>query len=206
MKQIILIVALILITTSLTWAQTDKGRWLVGTQLGDFSYQDQNNQRFFSASLTPSAGYFMANGLLIGVGVPLSVSSSKYSQILYPDPTISRITNTSTGYGLSPFIRYYLGSSKLKPYLGVGYTYGLTQSKSTATSTLLAQSKGHYSVITPTLGVAYFVSRTVALNAGLEYNIRKDKTEYSVPVSRGTTESDSKLFTLGIGFQLFFGQ
>ncbi|RZK66040.1 MAG: PorT family protein [Pedobacter sp.] len=206
MKKLLLITTVLLISNHLSWAQTDRGRWLIGTQLGDFSYQDQNRETYFSGNLTPSVGYFISNGLLIGAGLPLSLSTGRYYRVMYPDPNVNQVNSTSISYGLSPFIRYYIGSAKLRPYVGVGYNYGLTHNKRTVSSTLLDKSKGHYSVVMPTIGAAYFVSQNVALSAGLSYNARRDKTEYTIPGNRGATESDSKSLTLNLGFQLFFGK
>ena len=70
MKNSLYTFLLIVASLSFATAQTEKGRWTVGTDVGNLSYQDQNNYKTFSANLTPSAGYFLTNGLLVGTGVP----------------------------------------------------------------------------------------------------------------------------------------
>ncbi|MBC3788926.1 outer membrane beta-barrel protein [Spirosoma utsteinense] len=191
-------------------AQTEKGRWSVGTQVGDFSYSDQNNQNAFSGELAPSAGYFVANGLLIGAGIPFSFSTSRSNQYIGPTSTTPvPVESRSIGYGLAPFIQYYIGSAKLKPYLGVSYTYGLTNSSQKTAGATLSKSDGRYSSVSPTLGVAYFVSRYAALSAGVSYNIQRDKSEYTIydPLTNPRSyRSNAQTFSAGIGFQLFFGQ
>lgn len=193
--------------TTLAKAQTEKGRWMVGAQVGDFQYSDQNRQKIFSGSLTPTAGYFVAKNLLVGAGVPLSLSTNSYYGIRYPDPTFVKFEVTNTQYGVSPFVRYYIGSAKLKPYVGVAYSYSKTHSQTMASSALLQKSEGYSSAIVPGLGIAYFISRSVALNAGLNYSIQKDQDNILAPQSAiSTFTSDFKSLSLGIGFQFFFGK
>nr|WP_281257915.1 outer membrane beta-barrel protein [Spirosoma oryzae] len=186
-------------------AQTEKGRWLVGAQVGNFSYSDQSNQRSFEGSLTPSAGYFVANGLVVGTGIPLGLTWAKYTTT---DPTTSTFADAklvSTRYGLAPFIRYYFGENKLKPYVGVAYSYSRTNANQNIPGTQSAKSKGHTSVLKPTIGVAYFITRNVALNAGLDYNIQTEESRYTQAASVSNFSSNSSTLSLGIGFQLFFG-
>lgn len=199
---------------TLTWlaalttaqAQTEKGRWLVGAQVGNFSYSDPNNQRRFSGDLLPSAGYFVANGLAVGAGIPVSLSIQQYPYFDQTTASTVDAKQTSTSYGLAPFVRYYFGSAKLKPYLGLSYSYSRTNTNQTTPGRTILKTEGHASVIAPTIGVAYFVSRNVALNVGIDYNIQKQKIRVTEPAARlGTFNSDDKSLSLGIGFQLFFG-
>lgn len=205
MKKVLLAIVWLAALTAAR-AQTEKGRWLVGAQVGNFSYSDQNSQRSFSGNLTPFAGYFVANGLAIGTGVPLGLTIQQYPVI--DRTTVMVVDNkyVSTSYGLAPFVRYYFGSAKLKPYIGVSYSYSRTHSNQTTPSTTVLKTKGYASAIAPSIGVAYFITRNVALNAGLDYNSQKQETQYTDPASRvGTYTSGFKSFSLGIGFQLFFG-
>lgn len=193
---------LVLIGLSAAIAQTEKGRWTVGADVGNLSYQDQYAYKTFSANLLPSAGYFLATGLVIGTGVPLSFErqtdngfATKY---------------TATEIGLSPFVRYYLGTAALKPYVGIAYKYtGLNRHYNLSNTDI--SGKGHSSAFAPAVGIAYFINRNVALNAGLNYNIETNETPFlsfadsSAPaifVQRSTDKS----FSLNIGFQLFFGK
>ncbi|UHG93466.1 outer membrane beta-barrel protein [Spirosoma oryzicola] len=186
-------------------AQTEKGRWMAGTQIGDFTYSGQYGQRNFSASLSPSAGYFVANGLLVGARVPLSYASVRYPEYNSNGTSPVPAKSIATSYGLGPFVRYYVGSAKVKPYIGLSYTYSLTNTKQTSSARETVKNSSHYSLIVPTLGVAYFVTRNVALNAGLNYNSYRSTYEADQPTP-GTYTDTSKSFSLGIGFDLFFGQ
>lgn len=197
---------LLLVTASLSLAaaQTEKGRWTVGTQVGSLTYLDQGTSHYksFSASLTPLAGYFIANGLLLGTGVPLSFSRQ----------TSSGLTNkyTTSGIGLSPFVRYYFGPSVLKPYVGLSYSY-VRNNSNYKTQLGDVSGKGYSSSLTPTVGITYFLNRNVALNAGLNYTILTSETPYVYFSSQPTatiinSKSDYKSLSLSIGFQLFFGK
>lgn len=191
-------------------AQTQKGHWTVGAQIGSVSYQKQNESRTIVFNITPSAGYFVADGLVIGTGIPISASSQKTtnSDIFYG------YKYTSSAIGLSPFVRYFLGKKKLKPYLGVAYSYSQTSSKRMRrepTGTFESEGKGKITAFVPTVGVAYFISQNLGLTVGLNYNINhqdQESTTYTPGYPSGTTsyDSDTKLFSLTAGFQLFIGK
>jgi len=206
MKKTLFVLVWLAAALTTAQAQTEKGRWLVGAQVGDFSYSDQNSQRSFSGELTPSAGYFVANGLAIGAGVPLGLSTQRYPFFDQTTPAFVHAKQISLSYGLAPFVRYYFGPAKLKPYIGVSYSYSRTYSNQTTPDRTILKTKGYASSIAPTIGVAYFITRNLALNAGLNYNIQKQESQYTEPASRvGTYNSNYKSLSLGIGFQLFFG-
>lgn len=201
MKKIVFTICLIVATNLMSFAQTEKGRWTAGVSVGNFEYRTSNNTRFFSTNLTPSAGYFVANNLLVGSGVPLGWSTTKSG---------SFYEATSSSIGVSPFVRYYVGASSLKPYAGVSYTYSQTntQTQSPGNSNEV-NVKYMYSSLAPTVGLAYFVNRNVALNAGLSYNFFNSTSRREYNVTPGSTPSETKTdyrsLTLNVGFQLFFG-
>ncbi|QKZ14515.1 outer membrane beta-barrel protein [Spirosoma sp. KUDC1026] len=206
MKRLVLIVLLFGTITSVVNAQTEQGRWQVGAQVGNFSYQSQNGTKNFSGSISPSAGYFVIDNLLVGTGVPLS-----YSAFRFPTAIAPFAKSISTGYGLSPFARYYVGKTQLKPYAELAYSYSRSINKQTqedvtgqlSERTSLASSTN----LTPTVGVAYFFTNNVALNAGLSYNIQASKTEAcDVNNNLVSFTSNWKSLSLGIGLQIFFGE
>lgn len=206
MKAALTILILLLTSLSATHAQTEKGRWQVGVGVGNLSYNQQAGGKSFSAGLSPSAGYFVADNLLIGTGIPLSLSTSKLTSVPYSTKSVT------TGIGLSPFIRYYLGNAMLKPYLGASYSYSSNHYKY---KTFIGDvsGTGYSSILSPTIGVAYFINRYVALNAGLNYTIQTTEAKYldygALSQSRPAlvnSKSDYKLLSLVIGFQLFLGK
>ena len=100
---------------SFSWAQTDKGRWQLGAQIGNFKYQNEGQYavKAFAGTLTPTIGYFLANNLLLGTGIPVSYSTA------YLNNSGTYLKTYQLSYGLSPFITYYFGKGNLKPFVGV---------------------------------------------------------------------------------------
>lgn len=200
MKTNYLLLALLLLSFTTAIAQTEKGRWTAGASIGSFRYTTQDRYDQLSGSLSPSVGYFVGRNFLIGAGVPLSFSTAK---------TGDQYKDNSSSAGLSPYIRYFIGEGRLKPYAGVSYGYSRNWRRYSVPG-VDAKATGQSSTVVPTLGVAYFINQTVALNAGLSYvieNYRNENIRYSptVPVepeSRG----EYKYLALGVGFQIFFGK
>lgn len=146
---------------------------------------------------------------MIGTGVPFSFSSTKFGQLFGNYDNLRQI---GTSIGLSPFVRYYVGSAKLKPFVGIAYSYSRTVSKYKTDTAGGSESKsqGQTTALTPTLGVAYFVNRNLALTASLNYNINhiEYRTVQTSPYTPGPSiaDIDSKSLSLGLGFQLFIGK
>lgn len=198
-----------MLSYNLSSAQTERGRWQVGTQVGDLSYVDNGTggSKRFSGSLLPSAGYFIAKNLVVGAGLPLSLNSSSTQDA----PSVSGAygsKSTITGIGIAPFVRYYLGEAKLKPFLGLSYSYVLNRANYQS-YTGVRSSKGHTNVITPNLGLAYFITRNIALNATLGYNVQSQSSYLLVSSPNGVDRGPAvttKSLDFGLGFQLFFGK
>ncbi|GAB4034667.1 outer membrane beta-barrel protein [Spirosoma gilvum] len=194
---------ILLAICSLAEAQTSKGSWLIGTQAGNFKYQNegQYSQKVFSGSITPTAGYFPIDNLVVGTGVPVSYYTTYLKS---PDFKMYQLS-----YGLSPFINYYFGKAPLKPYLGVAYSYNHTDSYSRLFLNGESKATGYSTVLAPTLGLAYFVTRHIGLNAGLSYNIQHIHPPFldNLSVTNQTIpQPDNKYFSLDIGILLSFGK
>ncbi|QHV97260.1 porin family protein [Spirosoma endbachense] len=200
MKKISSGLVLLLFFSSLaTMAQTEKGRWTIGAQVGNFQYSTQNEYYSFSGSLSPYAGYFVAKNLTIGAGIPLSLATHKYYDY----------HSNNTGIGISPNVRYYFGNANLKPYAGLQYSYSRTHQR-TRTGSQDTDANGFASSFSPSIGLAYFLNHTVALNIGLNYiwqRYNSGNQNYDVdgkPVDSQT--ATSKYAMVAIGFDLFFGK
>lgn len=215
MKKTLHIIMLLSICSSIQ-AQTQKGRWQVGMQVGNITYQDhgQSASKSWSVRFTPAAGYFVAKNLVIGTGIPLSINYASVGQSgsYYQGDDVF-----NTSLGLSPFIRYYVGETRLKPYLGVSYSYLYkTYKYSHSTFPIADISTTTYStVIAPSIGLAYFISPQIAFNIDLSYNISQDQMPsfryentaspvWDVIIEKNLTES--KFVSAEIGFQLYFGK
>ncbi|GAB3911523.1 hypothetical protein GCM10028803_53180 [Larkinella knui] len=190
-------------------AQTEKGRWLIGAQIGNFNYRQYKNDvgYTFSGSVMPSVNYFVRQNLLIGFDVPYSVEKSKLK-----NPLLTSYGSVEQQLGVGPSIRYYIGNSNFKPYVGISYTYSRYYHKydMNANGDFRITSKGFRSNLAPGLGVAYFVNRNVVLNAGLTYNFYHDKWKNIIAggsnLDNTSNNYKDKTLTLGIGFAVLFGE
>lgn len=103
MKKYFLFVAAATITFSTASAQTEKGARYIGVNLGNLSYEDVDNRSYFSGTLSPNAGVFVADNFLLGSGLEVSYTLQKIKNLPNQDYRGRDLT-----LGISPFARYYL--------------------------------------------------------------------------------------------------
>lgn len=210
MKAFLISITIFLTVPLISSAQTEKGRWTIGTQLSSLTYQKQENgYRTITGGITPSAGYFVANGLVIGTGIPFSFYATKYGESY---SNFYNLRQNGNAIGLAPFVRYYFGQAKLKPFIGIAYSYSHTIGKYKTDTAGGSESKtsGHTTALTPSIGLAYFVTRTLGLTLNLNYNA--NHLEYSTvqtsPNTPGASSAnyDTRSLSVGVGFQIFIGK
>lgn len=215
MKKILYFIILLCACTNLQ-AQTQKGHWQVGMQVGNITYQDhgQAASKSWSARFTPAAGYFVAKNLLIGAGIPFSIN---YASVGQSGSYFQGDDALNTSLGLSPFIRYYFGETRLKPYLGGSYSYLYKTYKYTHSTVPIPDISTitHSTVVAPSIGLAYFINQQIAFNIDLSYTISQDQTpSFHYVNTTGTVSeviveknlTESKFLLAEIGFQLYFGK
>jgi len=195
MRKVIVTLVMLVMGSALAQAQTEKGRWTVGAQVGNLGYSGSSEpfrSRSFSMSLSPSAGYFVAKNLVIGASVPIS-----YSYGSNDVPNNDRSEFSGFGVGLAPFARYYVGAAKLRLFLSASVDFQQFWLSSTRFGAREAQRSNfnatNYSVGG---GAAYFINNTVSLDASLNY------TNYL----GGSAGLPQGRLGLNIGFRLFFGK
>lgn len=171
LKRLFVVSMLSVLVLSLN-AQTGAGKFLLGgsssmafsssTQKFKTDDDDGTDGKLTQFSLTPQAGYFVIDGLAVGLQLELDAYSYKDDEDDY--------SYKSSAIMFSPFLRYYYGTAPFKPFaevaLGVGtqkikepdYFDGGTQ---TSTTGLLGfQFK---------VGAAYFLNDMVSLDAGIGF-------------------------------------
>lgn len=103
-------------------SQTRAGRFTVGGSLIFSGVSNDENGREGSGqslSFSPSVGMFVADNLLVGIGVPFSVD-----RIRVDGAGGQSTTKTSqVSLGFAPFVRAYLSSTRLRPYVGLTALY-----------------------------------------------------------------------------------
>ena len=123
MKSIVTLVLLFALISNVT-AQTEKGKFLLGgssdftatflkTQTETESYESDPVSAS-TVEFNPQIGYFVANGLAVGLDVPVSFTVQK-------DDGDKLKTST---WLAGPFVRSYLGGQNVKPFLQASLGFG----------------------------------------------------------------------------------
>ena len=185
---------------SVAQAQTEKGKLLVGatTTLNagiiEHSRIRDNvstlSERITRFSLTPYAGYFIKDNLALGV--QLSVSFSNRKDYDYN----SKLRETSLAF--SPFIQYYFGAKKVRPFVnasgGIGsykntYIASSPEYNSESTTTIFTYSLG--------AGVGFFLNDMISIDLEIGYGRISSKIEEDL-------KGIQNAFALNTGFSFFF--
>ncbi|MFC5540176.1 hypothetical protein ACFPQ1_38120, partial [Rhodocytophaga aerolata] len=143
-------------------AQTAKGGWLLGGS-GSVRFTDP-----FYLDINPLAGHFLADNLVVGTQVPFNITTQRYS------------SSSLTTIGLTPFVRYYFLSTKLRPFLktDIGYLRTLYRYEVANVREQVRYSEGYFNV-SMGLGAVYFITPAVGLQAALDYRINRFANAYS---------------------------
>ncbi|GGC45956.1 hypothetical protein GCM10011386_42790 [Parapedobacter defluvii] len=127
-----------------------KGNWMIGGSVGNIGYSFENKS--FEINLRPNAGYFVTDGLAIGLQPSVSLVAIKDHDNVW-------------NYGVEPFVRYFFpqGSSATGRFFAHG-SVGIAGSSQGDGATVAAGAN---------LGYAHFITQNVALEASAGYNYRK---------------------------------
>ncbi|MDJ1501131.1 hypothetical protein [Xanthocytophaga agilis] len=188
------IISLLSLTDSL--AQTQKGRFMLGTSMGKFNF----GKNYTELSLDVKAGYFVIDNLVIGLTPSYAYTSADY-------PNGNNQKNNALGIG--PFVRYYFGEGKLKPLLNTSFVYYNSTSKIIATMIPYPgapegeyefQLKNKYKLLQVGGGVAYFLNDYVSLEGLINYGRYLDWDYDSVSYEKAGEVS------INLGVQIFIGK
>ena len=192
MKKFLLMVAVAF--SAATYAQTEKGNWMAGSDLGlsfnsvkttpryDGRASDDLTENTFK--FTPNINYFVINNLAVGLGLSY-------------ENTTAKVRNNETKkntFIIAPNATYFFPiGGKLAPFVGakIGHTWRSEGSRDNQKfKGLTVGAKG---------GIAYFVNQGAALTGYLSYDHQKlkNKENSNYSITNGT-------FGVGIGVALFF--
>lgn len=161
-------------------AQTERGSVMAGGNMRlHIPTNDGDNVQQSYFSLNPTLGFFIANNLAIGAGIP--IKSDRYTN------DGNRTTRRSSSIGFAPFLRYYIGESDIKPFLGA--RFGIEHFKTVETNQ--ADRTDDAVFVGFGAGIAFFLNEHVALEPSISYDA----------YSRGNTNSS---FNFNVGFQVYF--
>lgn len=176
---------ILLISTLHSKSQINKGQWIAGGQ-GSFAYSKSKNLKQTSLQLSPSAGFFFAHRLAGGLRLFYNSETYKWEE---------DSKDRWSGYGFTPFVRYYLlqEDQKVNFFADVSFGLGWGQYKDVDEG-----DKHTYNYYTTSLitGPAIFLNKNTALELTIGY-------QYS---SRGPIDSTkTSSIRAGVGLQFHFG-
>ena len=177
--------------------QTEKGSVLLGGEnILDFtSRKDDDNDKRTFAELSPQIGFFVVDGLAVGVEIPMSHSSRKSE---------NGSSNAYTSLAVSPFLRYYFGTSHIKPYLHGEAGFGSGKTKIIWSPGLGGTPPPHQSSSRMFLyeiggGFGIFLNDKVSLDFGIRYTSQSISTNsFDDSINKDITNE----LGLGIGIVL----
>ena len=157
MKQILqkagLCLLIFILLSGGSFAQTQKGDWLVG---GLLQLNTAKNSTSFEFS--PNAGYFVLDNFAVGARLVTA-----YEQL-------GDLNITSFGFG--PFARYYFSEKKIKPFFAADFDFQNQKFKTDLGS--VTENAFNYFLGG---GVAFFINDNVAVEGLLGYRHTKVKEE-----------------------------
>jgi hypothetical protein len=181
-KTMLLLLFACFICTS-SFAQLEKGNWLVGGS-GSFTsakYKSSlNSYVITNLNLSPSIGYFIANKLAGGLKPIYTYQVNDYNSGFSNNSEINEL-------GISAFLSYYL-LKKTEPFnfftqIGYGYLWQKYSSSNSEDSQDVFEISG---------GPVYFINQSIGINLFLGYSLAYDKKN----------DSKQKKIATGIGFQI----
>ena len=187
MKKVVFTLVMVLVGLSAAIAQTEKGSRLAGVQVGNIVIPTSGNSSTI-IGLQPTYGWFVSDGLAVGAGIPFfHVSSGGVS---------------ATQIGIAPFLRYYIGSSQVKPFLGA--SVGVINSSASGSGSRSSTD----AVYSATGGLAFFINKSVSFDLALTYT-GGDTGSVSSLVGGGASSlipNFPNALNINLGFQVFFGK
>jgi outer membrane protein len=155
-----------------TLAQSSKGKFLLsgccsfsgsfGSSVLKSNDGNDRNGKIFNISLTPLVGYFLINGLATG----LELQANYKSDIHYTPHTKSISTTVIAG----PFVRYYIGNKKIKPYCHFSIAKGKYHNEYDMDDLVTQTNNSSIFAFNIGGGTDIFLNDNVSVNLGLAYN------------------------------------
>ena len=213
MKRIFLLALMLGLFVSLN-AQTDKGSMILGGGLDLNAGSSKSKSEYDGTSietdgpshmnfyLGPRFGYFIMDGLAVGLDLGLGYNSSSKDKDDYSS------TYSSMTFSAGPFARYYYKMGKLAPFGHVNVGFGGGSSKSEvkiSNVTTTEENTGSLMNYGVGVGAAYFLSDNIALEGIIAY-----RSNQTTDTEKGKDGEKDRKYTntiggenFGIGFNIF---
>lgn len=225
MKKFIEVLTLaLLLLPAFIYAQTEQGRIMAGlstrigmpvfteTMMSDvfslgFStiknksdaddFEEPDPDKITSINMLPRVGFFVIDGLAVGLDLNLS-------NVVYKDGNDDDKTIT-TAYALGPFVRYYFPVEKVKPFVEVNSSFGSIKQKYEYTNSNYEDDEYKYGLVLigGGAGVAIPIGKRVTFDMMAGYNSLKFKEK------EDNEDNDRTIlgtFGLKFGFVVFLGK
>ena len=188
MKKLFLFAAVIFASAS--YAQTEKGNWFAGSDLG-LSYTSETTTPKYDGTkgnkttestfkITPNVNYFVIDNLAVGLGLEYSTTKKESSD--------------ENKFAIAPNATYFFPlSANLAPFVGAKVGYAMASAGSSDAN------KDNGLVFGGKAGIAYFVNQGAAITGYVGYD------SYSLK-NKADSKSETQKGTLGVGVgvALFF--
>lgn len=199
MNKILALVVSVLFLAASSFGQTEKGKFVLDQNISTgfiadkhddkgFSYDGQevvSKSTNFEIEFNPSVGYFIIDNLAIGSGINFNYSYSKDDDI--KGAVTQTNINKNYTYMLTPFAKYYIGETKLRPYVGaqlnVGWGVHKHEYSRDPVLTYFPTSDDKTRAVSSVIGfqvnpgVSYFISDRVSLDLNVYYKYMKLSSE-----------------------------
>ena len=197
MKKLLFVAAVAVFGLSNVNAQTEKGKWVFGSDAGisfasstakaEFDGEEFDGKSTVSTFIiSPNAGYFIIDNLAIGLD--FNFTSTKYK---FEEEGFDEEFDTNS-FGVFPGATYFFKTDKLAPYVGAGIGY-------------LSVNEGDedfdkYSGLGFNVrgGLAYFLSDSVSINFGIDFVSAKLSNK-----EESDLKTKSNTFSGAIGFAIY---
>ena len=190
MKKLFLFAAVIFASAS--YAQTEKGNWFAGSDLG-LSYTSEtttpkcdgtkgSETTVSTLKFTPNVNYFVIDNLAVGLGLE------------YTNIKTKGVSDSKNMFTIAPNATYFFPlSANLAPFVGAKVGYAMASAGSSDAN------KDNGLVFGGKAGIAYFVNQGAAITGYVGYDnySLKNKANSKVETQRG-------ILGVGVGVALFF--
>lgn len=150
---------LMLCLSLLVLGQTEKGKSLIGADTKfNINVYPESDRVFFELGI--QLGGFVANNFAIGAEALISTDKRKEN-----DERLGTET-----YAIAPFIRYYFGENKIKPFIHTSLGIGTSKSKYNYTYSGIIENKSFLLLYELGGGVAFFFNDKISANFKLGYS------------------------------------
>lgn len=197
-KSIPMLMLLSLISCSL-YAQTNQGNFSVGGSIGFTSYKDEDNEGDYkqtSFGVMPQLGYFIADGMEVGLLGTLQTSKVEYD---------GEDGMKGTNFAVGPYFKYYMFSSNenFAFTLQASALFGGTKQEPPVGDAV----KGSQFAVALSPGFSYFFTPRLGLDfqlAGISFVSEKPNKDLDDKETTFTFGIES--FSPSLGFRYFFGK